>query len=102
MGGGDGSLRWTLLTTVVGFGCLLLVGYVGVALGWGRALPLVVGDSRESLLIAAGIYATWVLTRPLIVASTNRRDAKASATQEGGGASVVIPAVTRPTRSAEP
>src|SRR5881398_405534 len=66
-------LRWTLLVFVLGFGCAILVSFAGLALGSGRALPLLAGGTNQTLLIAAALYAVWVVARPLLIATRSGR-----------------------------
>jgi len=82
--------RWTLLGLILGLAVLLALSYAGLAFGSGRNLPLLAGQSRRDLLIAALIYACWIIGRPLIIAS---RRARPSPPGDGSraGASVVIP-----------
>jgi glycosyltransferase involved in cell wall biosynthesis len=84
-------LRWTLFAVVLGFGCAILVSFAGLALGWGRALPLLAGGTHSTLLIAAAAYATWIIARPLMIASRSRASEPPMDDSPDPGASIVIP-----------
>jgi cellulose synthase/poly-beta-1,6-N-acetylglucosamine synthase-like glycosyltransferase len=82
--------RWMLLGLILGFACLLAASYAGLAFGSGRSLPLLAGQSRRDLLMAAVIYACWIVGRPLIIVS-RRPHPPPPGDGSRDGASVVIP-----------
>lgn len=82
--------RWTLLGLILGFALLLASSYAGLASGSGRSVPLLAGQSRRDLLVAAVIYAGWIIGRPLIIA-LRRPHPSPPGNRSRNGASVVIP-----------